>query len=302
MAPPTEADLFLLKQIKAGHASGWTQLVERYQGRMLAFAANQLATENDAEDLVQDTFLLFLKGIHQFRAETTLETYLFTILRRKIIDTFRGRQYGLCSLNQINSSTGTGALTEKLDSGATSASWYARKLENQALVESALHQALEAFVQQLQTKCDFNQLKLAELIFFAQLRNKEIAKVLKLDEGQVALQRHRFLKKLQAQLPQDLASQLDDVLQEELFAQRTLLTDAWERLRPSCPKRSTIGKYYLGTLDDQWEAYLDFHINVLGCRFCAANLTDIQSASERKASSSVLRDRILSSTVGFLKS
>ena len=70
--------------------------------------------------------------------------------------------------------------------------------------------------------------------------------------------------------------------------------------RFSCPKRSTIGAFFLGTLDKQWHEYTDFHINTIGCRFCLANLEDIKTESEKKQNDQ-LQTKIMQSTVGFLQ-
>ena len=78
-----------------------------------------------------------------------------------------------------------------------------------------------------------------------------------------------------------------------------MLSRIWQEHRLSCPKRSTIGAYLLGTLAQPWHDYVAFHLDQLGCHFCRANLSDLQreqSGSQPRA----LRDRILESTVGFL--
>jgi len=91
MAESTEADRYLLKQIAAGDESGWSQLVARYHGRLLAFARRQLKKPGDAEDLVQEAFVAFLTHRARFDPTRSVETFLFTTLRRRIIDTYRGR-------------------------------------------------------------------------------------------------------------------------------------------------------------------------------------------------------------------
>jgi hypothetical protein len=78
-----------------------------------------------------------------------------------------------------------------------------------------------------------------------------------------------------------------------------LLTDLWEYYRFSCPKRNTIGAYMLGTLEPDWQQYVDFHLNLLGCRFCRANLDDLQSQSQ-ETRQEAFQARIMESTVGFL--
>src|SRR6478672_7516020 len=104
MAELTEGDRYLLQQIARGDSDGWRQLVERYQGRLLAFARSRLSRKEEAEDLVQDTFIAFLEGLKNFRENASVETFLFTILRRKLIDFFRGKQMRVCFLR----STGQG--------------------------------------------------------------------------------------------------------------------------------------------------------------------------------------------------
>src|SRR5438876_7579533 len=101
VAQLTQADTYLLDQIARGDAEGWSQLVARYQGRLLAFARGRLARKEEAEDLVQDTFIAFLEGLSKFRENASVETFLFTILRHKLIDFFRGRQMRVRFLQEV---------------------------------------------------------------------------------------------------------------------------------------------------------------------------------------------------------
>jgi len=79
-----------------------------------------------------------------------------------------------------------------------------------------------------------------------------------------------------------------------------LLTEVWRSERLSCPKRSTIGLYVLGTLEPAWHAYVDFHLNTLGCHFCRANLDDLGPSAARELAQAA-RMRIMESTAGFLR-
>src|SRR5438445_12537751 len=96
----TDAERFLLEQVRRGDSQAWEQLVNRYEGRLLAFARSRGVKGADAEDLVQDTFLLFLRGLADFRGQASVETYLFVILRRRVIEHFRGKQTSLCRLTE----------------------------------------------------------------------------------------------------------------------------------------------------------------------------------------------------------
>src|SRR4051794_2722348 len=98
MAEWTEAERYLLEQIRTGSQEAWSQLVERYQGRLLAFARRRAPKSADPEDLVQDTFLLFLRDLPAYRGQASVETYLFLILRRRIIELLRVRRMNPCQL------------------------------------------------------------------------------------------------------------------------------------------------------------------------------------------------------------
>ncbi len=292
-----EADRYLLEQIQRGDSEGWTQLVERYQGRLTAFARKQL-NATDAEDVVQDSFLSFLTSLHRFRQDASLETFLFTILRRRIIDRFRSSgRASVCSLQDQLSSLGddrAASVESIVPSAEPSASWYARRDEERDVQKNALGDALRALTRHMKESLNFRDLKVAEMVFYAQLRNKDIAARMQMTEQQIALMKHRFIQRMRDALPDDARTTSTDESGLEI-----LLTKAWESCRPSCPKRSVVGRYVLGTLDDEWHDFVDFHINTLGCRMCQANLDDLSDQTQKSNAASV-QHRIIDSTIGFL--
>ncbi|MDB4614195.1 sigma-70 family RNA polymerase sigma factor [bacterium] len=290
MTDQTDADKYLEQLIRAGDQNGWTQLVNRYQGRLLAFAKKQLTHDADAEDAVQETLLGFLRNLDSFRGDASLETFLFGILRRRIIDQIRarGRKRDI-TLTQIGSTSSPG-----LESDDLTASHYARNNESKSLKAEQLSAALKQVVHQIRTECRFDDLIVFELLFYAQMRNKQIAAETGHDEKRIALLKHRFLKRLA-----EHAGASEDVLPADDGGPTTaLLTAAWEQQRPSCPKRSTIGKLLLGTLDEAWTDYIEFHVTKLGCRFCTANLDDLESQTN-SAKDDAFSHRIIESTIGF---
>src|SRR5437016_14233549 len=92
----TEAERFLLERVRQRDGDAWAQLVARYEGRLIAFARGRGVSGADAEDFVQDAFLHLLRGLDAFRGEASLETYLFLLLRRRIVEWFRGRRVHAC--------------------------------------------------------------------------------------------------------------------------------------------------------------------------------------------------------------
>lgn len=66
--------------------------VQTYGDSLFRFAVGRLGNTALAEDLVQESFLAGLKAREQFRGESGVSTWLFSILRRKIADHFRSRR------------------------------------------------------------------------------------------------------------------------------------------------------------------------------------------------------------------
>lgn len=305
MAEFTQAERFRLEQVRAGQADAWAQLVDRYQGRLLAFARSRTRQPADAEDLVQETFISFVRALPSFREQASLETYLFNILRRKVIDAFRGRRTAVCLLHDVMPADADDDSTEPIQQvagAAPTASWYVGSREQLDRQHDALTDALGDLVRRFQEELNFRDLKLAEMLFYGQIRNKDAAEIAGVNEKQVALLKHRWLKQVRECVAAKLCRQGADSAPPAVDASDALLTRVWEEQRLSCPKRSTIGGLLLGTLDGDWLDYVEFHVSRLGCRFCQANLEDLRRLSAERESAAPLKARILESTVGFLRS
>lgn len=293
MTERSKADIFLIEQVQQGSEDGWSQLVTRYHGRLLAFARSQLKDKSEADDVVQETFLGFLRNVESFRTQASIETFLFTILRRRLVDSFRKRgrrdEVTLCSLQDSRGDSSAADYFQP-ESEELSASQYVQRNETREQQQDLLWSALDSAISRLQQEQRFRDLQIIEMLFYAQLRNKEIGNLLNIDEKQVALVKHRLIKRLaqNVSISEDLA---DDML----------LTRLWEQNRPSCPKRSTLGKWLLGTLDEDWDAYVAFHVETLGCRFCQANREDLQSATQPATQTKSVHQRIMQSSIGFFR-
>jgi hypothetical protein len=79
--------------------------------------------------------------------------------------------------------------------------------------------------------------------------------------------------------------------------------EIWRRERLSCLSRSQLGSYLLGTLDDGLASYIQFHLQTVGCRICAANLRDIETAHQNtEVQSRQRRRKYFESSAGMLRS
>ncbi|MEN6424292.1 MAG: sigma-70 family RNA polymerase sigma factor [Phycisphaerales bacterium] len=294
----SQTDRCLLEAIRRGDAEAWTQLVDEYQGRLLRFAQTRVPQNADAEDIVQDTFASFIKAARSLRIETSIETYLFGILRNAIVNRLRTRWARTVCLIQDVYCGSEGDLPVDAVAGIASSdpsvSWCVSHEEQHQLQRQILAEALQQFVRDLQDSGKLRDLKIAELVFYCQLAGKEAAKLLKTDEGLVRVVKHRCLKVIREAVTNNEAMRDLSVSFSE-----DLLTEVWASERLSCPKRSTLGAFLLESLSPEWFDYVDFHLTTMGCHFCRASFKDLreQRANEQHTQ---FRDRVLNSTIGFL--
>lgn len=299
MGNPGQTEDGLLEAIRRGEAEAWAQLIDEYQGRLLRFARARLPQHADAEDAVQETFASFVKAIAQIHIEVGVETYLFGILRHEIVNRFRSRMTKTVCLLQDICRTGTDdALARTLDqmtaAAGPSVSWCVSRDEQQRLQQQTLARALERLVTSFKETDKLRNLKIAELLFYCKLPNKEVAHLLDLDNGLVRVVKHRCLKQIRTEVAQSCGS--PDI---SFCYSEDLLTEIWESHRLSCPKRSTLGAFLLEALPPEWFDFVDFHLATVGCHFCRASFKDLQERQNEREEDR-FRQRIMTSTIGFL--
>jgi len=292
----TEKDL--LEAIRRGDAEAWARLVDEYQGRLLRFARARLPQHADAEDTVQETFTSFVKAIPQIQIEVGIETYLFGILRHEIVNRFRSRMTKTVCLIQDIHRTGTdGTLVNALDQVAAcdpSVSWCVNRDEQQQLQQQTLARALDRLVATFKETGKLRNLKIAELLFYCKLPNKEAAKLLGLENGLVRVVKHRCLRQIRTDV-----AKLCGPTDVSFCHSEDLLTEIWESHRLSCPKRSTLGAFLLEALPPEWFDFVDFHLATVGCHFCRASFKDLQERQNGREQER-FRQCIMTSTIGFL--
>lgn len=81
----------------------------------------------------------------------------------------------------------------------------------------------------------------------------------------------------------ELRAQLEDVRQNRGEAGLHSLGAIWRRARLTCPSRQQLGSLLLDALDPDLAAYLQFHIDIVACPYCQANLADLKGKAEPAA-------------------
>ncbi len=77
-----------------------------------------------------------------------------------------------------------------------------------------------------------------------------------------------------------LRARLEDIRHDRDDFQLHTLGAIWRRARLTCPTREQLGGYLLDAIDPDLASYIQFHLEVVECPFCRANLADLQAQAE----------------------
>ena len=119
---------------------------------------------------------------------------------------------------------------------------------------------------------------------------------------------------LDEQLPADRMAELEQHLREDESLRSRVaqlihhrdqgghtVGEIWQRAGLSCPERSEIGGFLLGTLNPGATSYIEFHLMTVGCRKCQANLQDLDRHTSAETEAPTRRRRFFESSAGLLK-
>ncbi len=186
--PASEEDKQLVCRIRQGEADAWQECIDRYEGRLLAFARSRLSDTSSAEDIVQETFLGFLKALPNYDENTPLESWLFSIAAHKLIDSMR-RSGRRPTVPLMSSRTDDGPAREPTGH-ARAASSLMRSSEKSHAESAVVAQCLKDLIRSFKQEDAWERLQVVELIFVLGWANKDVARRLNTTEQAVA--NHKF--------------------------------------------------------------------------------------------------------------
>ena len=88
--PGTVPDDELLARVRGGDSGALERLLERYQGPLLRFSMRMCRNTADAEDVLQESLLAAARGLPEFRGDSSLSSWLYSIARSFCIKQRRG--------------------------------------------------------------------------------------------------------------------------------------------------------------------------------------------------------------------
>ena len=204
MSSASESDALLIQRIRQGEPESWTELIARFEGRLLAFVESRLRSRASSEDVVQETFIGFLSSLPNYDTARPLESYLFSIAAHKLTDHLRreGRRPTL----PLVQGQGSGDELD-LPSPMRQASSIFRSGERRSLEETALAAAIREQIERWQQRGDWSKIQVTELLFVRGWANKEVAARLDLSEQMVANFKFDFIAKIRAAIRKQNLSQ-----------------------------------------------------------------------------------------------
>ncbi len=211
MSELDRSESLMIRQIRAGDADAWSDLIARYEGRLLAFTEGRLRNRDASEDIVQEAFIGFLNSLPNYDGQRPLESYLFSICAHKLTDYLR-REGRRPSVSLSAGAQGSDA-DWQIPGPARPASSLVRSGERKTLEEDALVKAIQEQIEHWRRRGDWTKLKCMELLFLRGRANKDVAQQIGLTEQQVANFKFDFLARLRTHvrkqdLPQDVFPEL----------------------------------------------------------------------------------------------
>lgn len=85
-------DKELLAKIIKKDERALVRLYKKYQPSVFRYVRSQISNYQTAEELTQDIFISFIEALRDFRFQSSLKTFLFSIARHKVVDQIRKKK------------------------------------------------------------------------------------------------------------------------------------------------------------------------------------------------------------------
>ena len=183
-----EDDETLVARVQRGEAAAFDVLVERYKERLYATVYHMTSNHEDANDLVQETFIKAYKSLKGFRGRSSFYTWVYRIAVNRTINFLkRRRNRNQFSLDDVDSGIQTNPDFVELMSHVT---------PRREVGLNELHQRLNEALQKLSEP----HRAVVTMHDIQGMTHADIAKVMKCSEGTVRSRLFYARQQLQALL------------------------------------------------------------------------------------------------------
>jgi RNA polymerase sigma-70 factor (ECF subfamily) len=199
-------DVALVKRMLAGDEAAFTHVVERYHGSLIRLAMAFVASHDAAEEVVQDTWVAVLRGLHAFEGRSPLKSWIFGILtnRAKTRGVRDKRTVAFSELSNVGSDSELAVDPDRFTpagSWATPPDRWDRHTPEQLL----LHQEARAIIDKAIADLPATQRAVVTLRDREGLDAAEVCNILELSETNQRVLLHRARSKVRAALERYVA-------------------------------------------------------------------------------------------------
>jgi RNA polymerase sigma-70 factor (ECF subfamily) len=108
-------DILLVRAAQRGDKHAFAQLVEKYEQRVYNLARKMMRNQQDAEDVLQETFISVFRHLDEFQGDAAFATWLYRIATNASLMKLRGRKTPPLSLDEpVESDDGDGAMPREI--------------------------------------------------------------------------------------------------------------------------------------------------------------------------------------------
>lgn len=110
-----DKDITLVQAAQRGDKHAFAQLVEKYEARVYNLARKMMRDQQDAEDVLQETFISVYRHLNDFQGDAAFATWLYRIATNASLMKLRGRKDLTVSLDEpVESDDGDGAMPREI--------------------------------------------------------------------------------------------------------------------------------------------------------------------------------------------
>ncbi|MCD4782940.1 MAG: sigma-70 family RNA polymerase sigma factor [Candidatus Eremiobacteraeota bacterium] len=139
------SDYELLKLSREKDYEAFEELVKRYEGRVYRLGLKMLHSPEDAEDLLQKTFLSVLENMESFRGDSKFSTWLFRIATNHALMKLRKEKGKKTDSLDAPLETGGGSVLPQIADGKTNIPRTYEKKEFLKYLEQAVSELPEKY-------------------------------------------------------------------------------------------------------------------------------------------------------------
>lgn len=181
----------LVREAQKGDSAAFEELVRSYDQPVLRLALRITGSENDAQDIYQDTFLRAYQSLGGFRFECSFYTWIHRITTNVCLDYLRRRQKHQRDINVVVSSEG-----EETELVAVLPDRHPESDPDRCLRRRELRKQIARAMQQLSPR----ERMVFELKHYQNLKLRTVADMLRTSEGTVKNTLFRATHKLRVAL------------------------------------------------------------------------------------------------------